>query len=132
MQAVAFYLVYPLFYLLSSLSFPMLYRVSDVCYYILWTSGYRRKVVMKNLRNSFPEKSEQEIVRIAKQFYRYLADLTLETVKTMTMTEQQSRERCIFHQPAWLDKFYEEKRVSSSSWATTEIGSGPVRVFSCQ
>jgi KDO2-lipid IV(A) lauroyltransferase len=110
MQAIAFYLVYPFFYLLASLPFRILYGVSDVFFYLLWISGYRRAVVMKNLRNSFPEKSNAEITLIAKQFYRYLADLTLETAKTLTMTEQEAREHCLFHRAEWLDKFYEEKK----------------------
>lgn len=110
MQAFSFYLVYPWIYLLASLSFKTLYRVSDILYYILWRAGYRKKVVLQNLRNSFPEKSEEEILAIAKSYFRYLCDLTLETLKTLKMTERENRERCHFHKKDWLDKLYEEKK----------------------
>jgi KDO2-lipid IV(A) lauroyltransferase len=110
MQALTFYLLYPIIYLVASLSFAALYKLSDFLYYLLLLSGYRKKVVLTNLRNSFPEKTEKEIHAIAEKYFRYLCDLILETLKTLTMTEKQARERCTFHNAAWLDKLYEEKR----------------------
>jgi Kdo2-lipid IVA lauroyltransferase/acyltransferase len=110
MQALAFYLVYPFLYLIASLPFWALYKVSDVLYYLFLLSGYRRTVVLENLRNSFPEKSQKEIKELSKAYFSYLCDLTLETMKTMRMTEQEARERCFYHQTDWLDKMYEEKK----------------------
>jgi len=110
MQAVVFYLVYPILYLIASLPFRGLYILSDVFYLLFWISGYRKKVVFENLRNSFPEKTEKEINALAKSYYRYLCDLTLETLKTMRMTEQEARERCVYHRADWLDKMCEEKK----------------------
>ena len=43
-------------------------------------------------------------------YYRYLCDLILETVKTLTMSEEEAREHCLFHPAEWLDKFFSEKR----------------------
>src|SRR5579859_7527853 len=97
MQAVTFYLVYPFLYLIASLPFWVLYKLSDLLYYLFLLSGYRRNVVLENLRNSFPEKSEKEIEVLCKAYFRYLCDLTLETLKTMRMTEQEAKEHCIFH-----------------------------------
>ncbi|HZX73397.1 MAG TPA: lysophospholipid acyltransferase family protein [Cyclobacteriaceae bacterium] len=110
MQAVSFYLVYPWIYLVASLSFNSLYRLSDFLYYILWYSGYRKKVVLQNLRNSFPEKSPEEIEVICKDYYHYLCDLTLETLKTLKMTEAENRERCHFNHADWLDQFHRENK----------------------
>lgn len=110
MSAAAFYLVYPFLYLLASLPFSVLYNVSDVLYYLFWVSGYRKKVVFTNLRNSFPEKTEAEITALAKAYFRYLCDLTLETFKTMKTTEEEARAHCTFVKPAWLDQLYQEKR----------------------
>ncbi len=39
--------------------------------------GYRRKVVMDNLRKAFPEKGEEELRRIARGSYRAFLDTTL-------------------------------------------------------
>ncbi len=50
-------------------------------YYII---GYRKKVVMQNLMIAFPEKSEQERVRIAKDFYHKFIDSMIETIKLLS------------------------------------------------
>jgi KDO2-lipid IV(A) lauroyltransferase len=110
MQALIFYLIYPLFYLIALLPFRALYAVSDVLYYLIRLSGYRKKVVFNNLKNSFPSKSPSEIEAISRAYYRYLCDLTLETLKTLRMTEQEARKHCVFHGTEWLDRFYEEKK----------------------
>ena len=110
MQAVFFYITYPFVYLVAALPFSALYKLSDILYYLLRLSGYRKDVVYKNLRNSFPDKSEQEIDAIGKSYFRYLCDLVLETLRTHRMSEKESRERCTFHNSEWLDKFHAEKK----------------------
>ncbi len=110
MQAISFYLVYPILYLIASLPFWALYKLSDTLYYLFWISGYRKKVVLENLKNSFPEKSKKEIDALCRGYFRYLCDLTLETLKTMRMTEQEAKDRCVYHQPDWLNQMYKEKK----------------------
>jgi len=110
MQAVSFYLVYPFIYILASLPFTALYKLSDVLFYLLWLSGYRKKVVISNLKNSFPEKSDEEIESICKDYFRYLCDLILEVLKTIRMTEMEAGEHCTFKKADWMDKLYEEKK----------------------
>ena len=110
MQALTFYLVYPFIYLLASSPFRVLYKVSDFFYYLLKLSGYRKKVILQNLKNSFPEKSEKEINTIYQAYYRYLCDLIMETLKTLKMTEKEAKERCVFHNASWLDDLYKEKK----------------------
>jgi len=110
MQALVFYLLYPLVYLIALLPFRALYAVSDVLYHLLRLSGYRKKVVLDNLKNAFPAKSLTEIEAISKAYYRYLCDLTLETLKTLTMTEREAWEHCVFRGAQWLDKLYEQKK----------------------
>lgn len=109
-QAISFYLVYPLLWLIASLPFRLLYIVSDFFYFLLRLSGYRRKVVLENLRSSFPQKSEKEIQTICNDFFRYLCDLTLETLKTLKMDEKESAERCVFRNQEWLDKLQAENK----------------------
>ena len=45
-----------------------------------------RRVVRKNLKNSFPEKSEVELREIEREFYRYICDYMLEEIKMMRMS----------------------------------------------
>lgn len=110
MQALVFYIVYPIIYLVASLPFSILYKVSDGLYHLLKLSGYRKKVVVSNLQNSFPDKADAEIQSISNGYFRYLCDLILETLKTMTMSAEESKRRCIFHNTEWLDKYYAEKQ----------------------
>ena len=58
-------------YLVSLLPFWFLYLVSDILFVILYyIVGYRRKVVQENLRNSFPEKSEEERKHDRKKIFQ--------------------------------------------------------------
>jgi KDO2-lipid IV(A) lauroyltransferase len=113
MQAVIFYLTLPFLYLISLLPFPLLYLLSDFLFVIVYCGiGYRIKVVTENLRNSFPEKSENEIFEIRRKFYRYLCDLFLETFKTMTIGKKSMVRRCRFNDESLklFEKYYNEKR----------------------
>jgi Kdo2-lipid IVA lauroyltransferase/acyltransferase len=88
MHTAAFYLYYPLLKLLSLLPMRILYLVADFLYVILYyVFGYRKAVVYQNLKLSFPEKSE--IFEISKQFYQYLADLFVETVKSFSISKEE-------------------------------------------
>jgi KDO2-lipid IV(A) lauroyltransferase len=66
--------------------------------------------VLENLTNAFPEKSPQEIKKICKEFYGYLCDLILETVKTFTWNEQDVRSRVKITNVEMLDAMYENKQ----------------------
>ncbi|MCH2236204.1 MAG: lipid A biosynthesis acyltransferase, partial [Crocinitomicaceae bacterium] len=69
-------LYYGLIIPLSLLPYSILYGLADLSYLIVYrVIGYRTKVVKNNLKNSFPDKSEIEITRIEKAFYRHLMDL---------------------------------------------------------
>lgn len=94
---VAYSLLLPVIYGISVLPFRLLYLLSDGIYLILYyVLGYRKKVVLQNLRNSFPDKSEKEINRICKDFYHYLCDLFLETFKTLTISKDAMLQHCSF------------------------------------
>lgn len=108
MKALTFYLVYPFIRVLAALPFSVLYFVSDGMAWLLLLSGYRRDVVEMNLRNSFPEKSSDEIRKLSKGYYHYLCDLILETLKTMTMSEEEYRKRITLNNPEVLAKLAEE------------------------
>lgn len=108
MQAVFYYCTYPFIYLIALLPFWALYGLSDVLYQILRASGYRKKVILKNLSLSFPGKNQDEIEALCKAYYRYLCDLILEIFKTIRMNESESRKRCIFHSTNWLDKMRDD------------------------
>ena len=79
---------------LSYIPFWLLYILSDGLYYIVYyVVKYRRRLVRKNLTESFPEKSEQEIIKIEKKFYHYFTDIILESVKMATISPKEIQRR---------------------------------------
>ena len=56
-----------------------------LAYYLM---GYRKKVVLNNLLIAFPEKTEQERIKIAKQFYKNLIDTFIETIKLLSISDK--------------------------------------------
>lgn len=94
MQFLAYILVYPFLWLISILPFRLLYIVSDVLYVILYhIIRYRKKVVNDNLHLVFPNKSEKEITRIRRKFYKHLCDMFLEMAKTMSISKKSLKKR---------------------------------------
>ncbi len=90
------------------LPFWFIYILSDIFCFIIRTIGYRKKLVYKNLRNSFPEKSEKEIKTIANKFYHSLSDAFFETFKLYRMDEKQLRKRVSVKNSELLDRYYDE------------------------
>lgn len=58
--------------------------------------GYRKQLVWENLRNSFPDKSREELLVIRKKFYKHLCDIFLETFKTLTVSKSVMLKHCYF------------------------------------
>ena len=84
----------PFIRLLSSLPLGVLYIFSDFIFNLNhYLIGYRRKVVYQNVKNSFPEKSEKEINLIVKKFFHNFTDYIVETLKSITITENEQRVR---------------------------------------
>ena len=84
-----YYIIYGLVYLLSILPFWVLYGLADFLFIIIYyVARYRRKIVRKNLCNSFPEKSEKEIKSIERKFYRWFCDYLFETFKLLSITDK--------------------------------------------
>lgn len=97
MKNLTYYLSFALWFIISLLPLWVFYRLSDGLYYLVYhVVRYRRRVVYDNLRSSFPEKSEAEIKRIAKDFYSFFCDYIVETLKFFSMGEKNIRKRMKF------------------------------------
>ena len=111
MGTLGYFVALPFIYGISLLPFPLLYLLSDGIYVLIYkVLGYRKEVVMNNLRNSFPEKDEAELKAIASKFYRWFCDLTLETLKTLTISTEEVRKRVEFKGKDILQQYAREKR----------------------
>ena len=84
-----YYIVYGLLYLISLLPWFIMYGLSDILVIIVYhIAKYRRDVVMANLAIAFPEKSEKEREKIARDFYRLFTDTMVETIKLLSLSKK--------------------------------------------
>lgn len=84
-----YYIILAFCYGVSILPLWLLYLFSDgLCFLVYNVLGYRRKVVLDNLRQAFPGKPEAEVRQLAKKFYRNLTDMMVETIKLLTMSRR--------------------------------------------
>ena len=107
LQTITFYPLLLLLYLISLLPINTLYKLSDACFILVYhILKYRHKVVSTNLRRVFTEKTQTELEYLARDFYQYLCDLTLEHVKNLTISGPQTLQRCQLRNPELLDQLY--------------------------
>lgn len=92
--------------LISRLPLGILYLFSDVLfilgYYII---PYRKKLVRRNLLNSFPDKSPDAIKKIERKFYRNLCDYAVETLKLLTIDKGDLNKRVLFTNPEVIEPY---------------------------
>jgi len=110
LKKVGYFITYILFLVFigffALLPFRVAYLFSDFLYVILfYITGYRKKVAYTNIRKSFPNKTEQEIQKILKQFYHHLGDLIVEGIKGFSMTRKQVIKRHKILNPEVLQSF---------------------------
>ena len=100
-----------LFYCLSLLPLWCLYFISDFLYLVIYKLiRYRTRVVRDNLRNSFPDKSDIELRSIEKKFYHHFFDLIIESIKSISITENQMRKRLVFKNIEMLNKYFDQNK----------------------
>ena len=96
---------YAFCWLLALLPLRCLYLLSDLLFVIVcYIARYRRKVVMDNLRNSFPDRTERELWQIARKFYGFMCDLFIETVKVINIDTAQIHRRIHYSNPEIFDE----------------------------
>jgi len=95
----------------ASLPFGVLYFLSDIlAFFAQHVIGYRKKVVIANLKSAFPEKSKTEVNKIAKKFYKNLSDLVLETIKSSKLKPEELEKRIRFKNKEVFDQLYADKK----------------------
>ncbi|AZB22166.1 lipid A biosynthesis acyltransferase [Kaistella haifensis] len=98
--------------LFSKLPLKVLYGLSDFIFVILYfVVGYRKDVVLQNLKNSFPAKSDSELKIIRKKFYHNFCDYLVETLKSFTISSHELRVRV---QHLNQDVFHEAKKENKN------------------
>lgn len=109
MKLLLFYFLYIIARVVFFLPLKVLYVISDVClFFVYYIIRYRRETVRKNLRNAFPEKSEYELRRIEKRFYKHFCDLFLEVNFVLFVSKRRAQKMVSFKNIDLLNKFYDE------------------------
>ncbi len=110
MKAVLFNIFKAINWIITLLPLSVLFVIfSPLFFFVLYyVPGYRKNVVMKNLRNSFPDKKEEDLKTIAKKFYKHLADVFLEIMKLQHMKPSEIKRRYRVTNPELLNNLKKE------------------------
>lgn len=102
---IQYILIYGWIKIHALLPMRLLYVLSDILYLIIyWVIRYRVPVVRKNLKSSFPDKSEEELKQLEKAFYHHFADYIVETLKLAHISLQELQKRAYVQNPELIDK----------------------------
>lgn len=88
-----------------------LYIISDILtFFVYYISHYRRNVVVRNLKTSFPDKTEDEIKKIAKDFYKHFVDSFFEAIHLLHMKKKVLFSRFQYKNPELITKTFEQSK----------------------
>ncbi|HLO58650.1 MAG TPA: lysophospholipid acyltransferase family protein [Bacteroidales bacterium] len=111
MASILYFPLFGLAWLISLIPFRVLYLFSDLLYLIMYyIFPYRKKVVFHNLRTSFPEKSDEEITRIAKAFYRHFSDFLVEIIKVISLPQKRLDKRVVWKNTELFEELAAKKK----------------------
>lgn len=98
----------------------ILYRISDLLAPIVYhVVRYRRKLVRRNLSESFPDKSSKEIRRIERQFYRNFTDNFIESIKLLGISDSEMRRRVVFEGMDRVNEYFDQGKTIIAYFAHT-------------
>lgn len=96
-EKIQYALLFSVWKLFSLLPLRIMYILSDGLFYIVYyVTRYRRKVTRKNLTESFPEKTLNEVISIEKKFYHFFVDYVWETCKLASISSKNMKKRMVF------------------------------------
>lgn len=84
---------------------------------------------MENLRNSFPDKSENELVIIKNKFLDYFADFMMESLRLFSMPKEEVNRRLVTRNPEVIDQFHDQGRnvvVATGHYGNWEMAAAGV------
>jgi KDO2-lipid IV(A) lauroyltransferase len=106
--------------------FWAIYCLSDLVFLLIYyVFRYRKTVVINNLKKAFPEKLEKEIATLSYKFYRNFADILVEGIKGISLSEKEIVKRYKFINQELAEKHYHDGRnimIVGSHYANWEWG----------
>lgn len=116
-KKIAFGITYGAIWLFSLIPLCLMYLISDILVllcFLIPPLRYRKKIVRKNLKASFPDKSKKELLKLEFNFYRYFFDMAFESTKACSMRARWMKRHIKFVN---IDKLYEQFKKGHSVMA---------------
>ena len=116
-KKIAFGITYGAIWLFSLIPLCLMYLISDILVllcFLIPPLRYRKKIVRKNLKASFPDKSKKELLKLEFNFYRYFFDMAFESTKACSMRARWMKRHIKFVN---IDKLYEQFQTGRSIMA---------------
>ncbi|MEK9739916.1 MAG: lysophospholipid acyltransferase family protein [Flavobacteriaceae bacterium] len=111
MNAFIYIISYPFLFLISKLPFRSLYLLSDAVRILVFNFlGYRKQVIINNLKLALPHLTDKERNTIKKSFQRHFCDLFLEIIKSMGMSKKEMLKRFQIKNIEVLTQFEKQNR----------------------
>lgn len=89
--------------------FWLIYFLSDImAFFAQYIFQYRKAVIIKNLKNAFPEKSLAEINKIKSSYYKNLTDVAIETFKLISISKEELTKRAKILNIEMLNNYYDK------------------------
>lgn len=109
MQLLTYFIFLFFLRLFWIIPFKVLYKISDFLRFLFYhVIHYRRKIILQNLKNSFPNKKESDFKKMLKKIYGNLMDIVVESLKGLTMTSKNVIRRYKIMNPELIDEYFEK------------------------
>ncbi len=97
LKNIAYHVLFVIWYIVSCLPLWVLYLLSNLISFILYyVIRYRRKVVRKNISESYPNLSRRKRWLIERRFYTHFCDIFMESVKFFSISKKELMKRMQF------------------------------------
>jgi Kdo2-lipid IVA lauroyltransferase/acyltransferase len=107
MDFILYRIAYFLLWVITRFPFSWLYALSAICYpMIYYVIPYRKSIVLKNLRNSFPDWDEKKVKDTARKFYRHFCNSMVESGGLHFMEEKEILKRMKYKNPELVNELF--------------------------
>lgn len=111
MHRTGYFLMKAVTWIFHVLPMRVNYIFSDFLFFLVYyIARYRRAVVRKNLKNSFPQKSTSELKTIERKFYHHLCDTFIETLYFDRISPEEAKKRVKFTNPELPNNYMDQGR----------------------
>lgn len=106
---VTYWCIWSVIWLYSLIPLRVHYAVSDLLYCLVYhVVKYRRSLVRRNLSESFPEKTDEELLKTEREFYHWFCDYIIETFALASMSHKEMRRRVTYHNMEYIRELFDK------------------------